>query len=63
MILPSIGSLAISPDHNKLFEIGPRQTNPKRHNGMPSPKNSEMLSTKRYQMKLDIKGFTFLYIE
>ena len=45
-ILPSVGLLAISPDHNKLFEIGPRQINPKRHNDMPSLRNSEMLSTK-----------------
>ena len=61
MNLPSVGLPTISPDHNKLFEIVPRQINPKRHNDMPSLRNSEMLSTKRYQMKSDIKGLNFLY--
>ena len=61
MKLPSVGLPTISPDHNKLFEIVPRQINPKRHNDMPSLRNSEMLSTKRYQMKSDIKGLNFLY--
>ena len=63
MNLPSVGLPTISPDHNKLFEIVPRQINPKRHNDMPSLRNSEMLSTKRYQMKSDIKGLNlFIFI-
>ena len=63
MTLPSVGLLAISLGHNKLFEIVPRQTNPKPRNDKPSLRNSEMLSIKRYQIKLDIKGLSFLYIE
>ena len=59
IILPSVGLLAISRDHNKLFEIGPRQINPKRHNDMPSPRNSEMLSTKKIKQNYKSKVWIF----